>query len=245
MSGSSADEDTSSSRESVENAAFITPAREADGVLALGVDPRIPPEEEDARASSSSAAGSPPVQGAIKAPKKSPPAADDAKGGASEQRRDEQSSRAGETYIGPPSTLRNRDTESPIRRQQIHDTIVTVENMRQQLNDTISTVDAMRRQIDQSGNDVTEMKGLLKELIALQQGAVVSNPLSTSSSQKPPTTSSSLSPTQTASSRESPTNNSQTSTGARTATVGSTELTNGILIDISYQFNRNVLGDPQ
>ena len=184
MSESSADEDTSSSREGVDDA-FITPAREADGTRALGADPRIPPEEEDARASSSSAAGSPPVQGAIKAPKKSPPAADDAKGGASEQRRDELSSRAGEIYIGPPSTLRNGDAESPIRRQQIHDTIVTVENMRQQLNETISTVDAMRRQIDQSGNDVTEMKGLLKELIAFQQAAVVSKPLSTSSSQKP------------------------------------------------------------
>ena len=224
MSGSSADDDTSS-REGVDDAAFITPAREADGTLALGVDPSIPPEEGDARASSSSAAGSPPVQGAIKAPKKSPPTANEAKGGASEQRRDEQSSRAGEIYIDHPSSLRIRDAESHRRRQQIRDTIVTVENMRQQLNETIGTVDAMRRQIDQSGNDVTEMKGLLKELIALQQAAVVPNPLSTSSSQKPSTTSSSLSPTQTAASRESPTNYSQTSTGARTATAGVTELT--------------------
>ena len=227
MSGSSADEDTSSSREGVDDAAFITPGREADSpVPSLGLGTVTLSEEEEADAYSSSAAGSPPVQGAIKAPKKSPPAADDAKGGASEQRRDELSSRAGE--IVPNLPIRSQGPlgqRTLASREQIQNTISTVENLRQQLDETISTVDAMKRQIDQSGSDVNEMKGMLQSLIALQQGAAASDISSTPQSSTHPSIPPTSSLSQTVTSRESSSNDSQTSTGATTATAGSTELT--------------------
>ena len=227
MSGSSADEDTSSSREGVDDAAFITPGREADSpVPSLGLGTVTLSEEEEADAYSSSAAGSPPVQGAIKAPKKSPPAADDAKGGASEQRRDELSSRAGE--IVPNLPIRSQGPlgqRTLASREQIQNTISIVENLRQQLDETISTVDAMKRQIDQSGSDVNEMKEMLQSFIALQQGAAAFDNSSTPPSPIHPSSPPPSSLSQTVTSRESSSNNSPSSTGARTATVGSTELT--------------------
>ena len=226
MSGSSADEDTSSSREGVDDAAFITPGRDADiTVPSLGSGTGTLSEEEEADAYSSSAAGSPPVQGASKASEVNPPSANEAKGGEFKQR-DEQSSRAGEVVTNLPirsnAPLGQRTLAS---REQIQNTISIVENLRQQLDDTISTVDAMKRQIDQSGSDVNEMKEMLQSLIALQQGAAASDTSSTPQSSTHPSIPPSSSLSQTVTSRESSSNNPQTSTGARTATAGSTELT--------------------
>lgn len=226
MSGSSADEDTSSSREGVDDAAFITPGRDADiTVPSLGSGTGTLSEEEEADAYSSPAAGSPPVQGASKASEVNPPSVNEAKGGEFNQR-DEQSSRAGEIVPNLPITSRAPLGQRTLAsREQIQSTIAIVENLRQQLDETISTVDAMKRQIDQSGSDVNEMKGMLQSLIALQQGAAASDTSSTPTSSTQPSIPTTSSLSQTVTSRESSSNNSPSSTGARTATVGSTELT--------------------
>jgi hypothetical protein len=226
MSGSSADEDTSSSREGVDDAAFITPGRDADStVSSLGFGTGTLSEEEEADAYSSSAAGSPPVQGASKASEVNPPSVNEAKGGEFKQR-DEQSSRAGEIVTNLPPRPNGAGSHGALAsRQQIQNTISIVENLRHQLDETISTVDAMKQQIDQSGSDVNEMKEMMQRFIALQQGAAASDTSSTPPSSTHPSFPPPFAPSPAVTSRESSSNNSQNSTGARTATVGSTELT--------------------